>query len=168
MIALPLLVATGVALAAGGRVVPQLSVFKVTHNAAGQEALAPATTIKPGEVIEYQARYSNQGTEDVRNLQGTIPIPIGLELVPDSVSPVAATASTDGKVFAAMPLKRLEKATDGTQKWVPVPFSQYRFVRWSLPSLAGGQSATVSARARIALPVISKSPASSTQATPAR
>lgn len=131
-------------------VVPQLSEFKVTSGPDG-EKLVSADKIAPGEIIEYQVRYANTGSKPAKNLQATLPIPASLEWVPNSARPAAdVLASLDGKTFASMPLMHKVKAPDGTEKTVPISPSEYRFLRWSIPTLDAGKSVQVAARARLA------------------
>src|SRR5438874_114221 len=70
----------------------------------GKESLESAEKAKPGDVIQYAATYRNTSTAAVKNLQATVPIPQGLELIADSAKPEAAQASVDGNNFKPMPL----------------------------------------------------------------
>jgi uncharacterized repeat protein (TIGR01451 family) len=126
-----------------------LRALKVTREANGNEGLVPVSRVRPGEVVEYQVRYSNTSNRAVRNLQATLPIPAALEFVSGSASPAAPLASTDGKSYEAMPLKRKVVIADGTEKIVLVPTSEYRYLRWSVSQLGAGEKVTVSARARL-------------------
>ena len=125
-----------------------LKAFKVI-GAGEREKLVSAEKVKPKEVIEYRVRYVNTGEKTLRNLRATLPIPTSLVFLSGSSAPFGAMASLDGKSFAAMPLKRQVKLADGTMKVVMVPYSEYRFLRWSLDELAAGKSVTVKARARV-------------------
>ena len=125
-----------------------LKAFKVIRKG-DQETLVSADKVKPKEVIEYQVRYVNTGEKTLRNIRATLPIPASLVFLSGSSAPSGAMASLDGKSFAAMPLKRKVKLADGTMKVVMVPYSEYRFLRWSLDELAAGKSVTVKARARL-------------------
>jgi uncharacterized repeat protein (TIGR01451 family) len=130
-------------------VVPELTAFKVVTSAEG-EKLTSASKIAPGEVIEYQVRYANNGSKAAKNLQAILPIPDSLQFVAGSAQPAGAQASLNGKTFAAMPLKRTVKAADGTQKVVLIPTSEYRFIRWSIDNLDAGKAVKVEARAQLA------------------
>src|SRR2546423_1059682 len=77
---------------AKGQVMVDLKAFKVVPKADGQEELAPADKAKPGEVIEYQARYTNEGAKPVANLQALLPIPAHLEYLPGTAKPGQVTA----------------------------------------------------------------------------
>ncbi|RYX85269.1 hypothetical protein EON83_06650 [bacterium] len=130
-------------------VVPQLAAFKVVSAATGDK-LESAEKIAPGDIIEYQARYSNTGNRVAKNLQAILPIPSALQWVPSSALPANPQASLDGKSFASLPLKRTVKAPDGSEKVVIVPTSELRFLRWTITSLEPGQTVKVSARALLA------------------
>jgi uncharacterized repeat protein (TIGR01451 family) len=122
---------------------------KVATGKDGREVLRPADRAFPGEVVQYDALYRNTSARSVRNLAPTLPIPPGLEYVPDSAKPAPAQASVDGKAFAPFPLLRPVKQADGTVLQRPVPWSEYRALRWSMGDLDAGKSVTVSARARL-------------------
>lgn len=121
-----------------------LQAFKVV-DVNGKETLTESKTAKPGEVLEYRAIYSNVSKKIITNLAATLPVPVGMEYVALSVKPAGAQASTDGKVFSAMPLTR--KGADG--KTVPVPLTDYRALRWTVSSLTPGKPFEVSARMRV-------------------
>src|SRR5688572_28617432 len=98
---------------AAGDVVVTLKEQKVHRAPDGKEVLKVAERAIPGEVIQYDAFYKNQGKKGIRNLEPTLPIPRGLEYVPDSAQPAPAKASLDGKNFAPIPLKRQVSMPDG-------------------------------------------------------
>lgn len=118
---------------------------------AGKEKLVEAEVLKPGDVIEYRAVYTNTSKETVRDLMATLPVPEGLEYVAKSARasegvPAVQAATRDGK-YGAEPLM----VTEGGKK-VPVPLALYRVLRWQVGAMAAGRSVTVSARARVPVP----------------
>lgn len=115
----------------------------------GKVTLAPADSGKPGDLVEYSGTYRNGGRDGVEKLVATIPVPPGTTFVAGSAQPAAAKASTDGSVFAALPLMRTVRLPDGTSRQEPVPLSEYRYVRWELGTLAAGTDAVVTLRVRI-------------------
>lgn len=123
-------------------------------NVQGRETLVDATQAKPGETIEYRAIYTNTSKTPVKQLQATLPIPGGLELLPTSPAPAVFTGSIDGRTFAALPLKRSERTPDGRVVVREVPASEIRYLRWSLGTLAPRGAKTVVARARVAPPAV--------------
>lgn len=124
----------------------KLAAAKVVLEKAGKEKLGSAEQAKPGDILQYEAVYRNESKTAVKGLEATVPIPAGLELLPDSVKPAGPLASADGKDFAAMPLMG-KPAADG--KTEPLPLSAYRALRWTIPELAPGAAVTVMLRARV-------------------
>ena len=70
-----------------GDVVISLVAQKVSVGPDGKETLMVADRAFPGEVVQYDALYRNQGKSPVRELEPTLPIPAGLELIPDTAKP---------------------------------------------------------------------------------
>ncbi len=128
-----------------------LTAQKVTKDSEGKEHLKPADRALPGEVVQYDALYKNTSSTGVKNLAPTLPIPPGLEFLPDTVSPMPAFASVDGRTFAPFPLTRKITRPDGTMEEQAVPASEYRALRWTVGDLEAGQAILVSARARLAM-----------------
>ena len=141
---------SALAQAAKNDVVVTLKAQKVLRAADGSETLQAAERAMPGEVIQYDAVYKNQSKSGVRNLVPTLPIPRGLEYIPDSAKPAPAKASVDGKVFEPLPLKRKVTLPSGETVEQPVPPSEIRALRWEIGDLDAGAAAQISARARLA------------------
>ncbi len=115
----------------------------------GKESLVPADKVKPGDVVEYQARYLNKGAAPVTNLVVTLPIPKGLELLAKGDLPTAALASIDGVKFEALPLKRMVRRADGTEVAQAIPLNEYRALRWQVAQLPAGKFSVFTARAKV-------------------
>jgi hypothetical protein len=139
-----------------GPVVVALTAQKVCTSADGQEKLQPAERAFPGDIVQYDASYRNVSGDGVRDLQPTLPIPRGLEFLPESTKPAPALASLDGRTFAAYPLKRLITLPDGRQEEQLVPWSEYRALRWTVGDLPAGQTVTVTVRARLSQSLTAK------------
>ncbi|OYZ79242.1 MAG: hypothetical protein B7Y03_13090, partial [Polaromonas sp. 24-62-144] len=92
----------------------------------GKPVLKPAAQSKPGDIIEYSSTYKNSGASAADKLQATLPVPAGTTLIAGSAEPAQALASTDGVVFAAMPLMRSVRQPDGSQRSEAVPLADYR------------------------------------------
>jgi hypothetical protein len=114
----------------------------------GKEQLVPATSAKPGEVIEEVATYSNRSKKTFK-VDATLPVPQYTELVIDSTRPTNVKASVDGKVFAPLPLTRKVKQPNGVEVQQLVPVSEYRFLRWTGVDLGPEKSFAVSARFKL-------------------
>lgn len=146
IVALPL-----TAIAAGGPdIVAGLVALKVSRNAAGVEAFAAATHTNPGETLEYRATYKNVSRNSARGVVATLPIPSnGIELSSIDAKLPPTSASLDGVQYAAYPLVRTVKRSDGSSETVRVPLAEYRSLRWTLGDMAAGTERTVTARMQI-------------------
>lgn len=116
-----------------------LHAYKVIRNDAGAEELVGADVAEPGDVIEYQATYSNASSVVLKAVAPEIPVPAGLTYVPGSDQPKAAQGSLDGSHFSALPIKDSEGK--------PLPESRMRSIRWSTNDLPPSESVTVRLRA---------------------
>lgn len=119
-----------------------------------KERLQPLQQIRPGDVIEYEARYVNATPKAAQGVQLTLPVPAGgIRYLPahDSATPVQ-TASLDGVKFEPVPLRRAVHRSDGRRVMEDVPLTEYRFLRWNLGDLPAGAQRTV--RARMQLPPV--------------
>jgi uncharacterized repeat protein (TIGR01451 family) len=114
----------------------------------GRESLVDAQAARPGDVIEYMATYRNAGKDRVSGLQATLPIPRETELIPGTVRPAGAKASVDGRTFADMPLRRTV-VRNGRNVEEPVPYRDYRALRWFAGVLGSGAAVTYTARVRV-------------------
>lgn len=134
---------------AQGSVTVDLKAHRVAQDARGQETLAPADQAKPGETVEYVATYRNRDAAPAAQVTATLPVPAGMEYLPKSAKPAAVMASLDGQKFAPVPLMRKVRAADGREIEREVPASEYRYLRWSLGTLAGKSERAVRARMRV-------------------
>ena len=75
------------ALAPNEVVAIKLEQFKVVKDASGQESLADAKTVKPGDIVEYRATYTNRDGRPVKGLLATLPIPVGMNYLPKTAKP---------------------------------------------------------------------------------
>lgn len=158
--------ANGADAASEGPVQVKLTQTRVELDSAGKEKLVEVGAVKPGDVIEYRAVYTNTSKAAVRDLTATLPISDGLEYVARSARgsdglPAAQVVTRDGQ-SGAEPLM----VTQGGKK-VEVPASQYRVLRWRVASMPAGDSVTVSARARVAA-TLPAAPGVVTDAAPRR
>ncbi len=131
------------------RLTSELKVSNVVKQADGSEALAPAQTVKPGDLLQYSSTYTNPTSRAVSRLVTNLPIPAGTEWVATGTVPSAVSASLDGKVFAPVPLMRKSRRADGQWVDVPVPLAEYRALRWPEQQLAAGASFKTTTRVRV-------------------
>lgn len=123
-----------------------LTQAKVVRDAQGKEQLVAAESVKPGDVLEYTATYTNHTGKSVSGLVANLPIPEGLEYLPKTAKPGATLvkAATKDGAYAAEPLARV---VDG--KTEPVPYNEYRSLRWTLGQLPANGVIAVTARAKV-------------------
>ena len=121
----------------------QLKAFKKVVDSKGNAQFKAADSIKPQDVIEYRATYTNNTTGNIKSLKATLPIPADTQYLGASL-PSGALGSTDGVNFATMPLK---KKVDG--KLVNIPLKEYRALQWQIAELPAKKSVTVSAQAKV-------------------
>ena len=134
----------------------RLQAFQVVAQDKGGEKLVPATEAHPGDTIEYQVTYQNNGKTAAKAVAATLPVPEGTMVYLDgSAAPKAVQASLDGKQFSPLPLTR-EVMRNGRRTVEPVPPAEYRFLRWELGDLPPGKAATVTSRMRIGAPPLPK------------
>jgi uncharacterized repeat protein (TIGR01451 family) len=138
-LALFLLLALSVIIAQGGEVKVDTKIFLVNQitDADGtvKEDLKPATTARPGQVVEYRlvARNETDTTLPAGTVSITGPVPNGTTFVPDSATStderISTEYSADGQNFsdAASPIL----AGEGDNRAVVDPAS-YKAVRWTL------------------------------------
>lgn len=112
-----------------------------------RETREPLKTLSPGDLIEYEATYFNRSAQAMRDVSMTVPVPAGgLAYIAAQKAPLASSASTDGKVFAALPLTRDAVAAGGKHITQPVPLADYRVLRWNLGDLPAGASRSTRVR----------------------
>lgn len=124
-----------------------LTQMKIVTGPDGREKQVDAASVRPGDVIEYQATYTNNGKQPVKGLLAGLPVPEGLEYLPNSAKPggsIVKAALKHGD-YAAEPLVR--KGPSGKPE--SVPYNEYRVLRWEIGQLKAGASVTVSARAKV-------------------
>lgn len=128
----------------------RLTAQRVLAKPDGQELLQPADRAFPGDIVQYDAVYQNRGPRAISNLQPTLPIPAGMEYLPDSAKPAPAQASLDGRRFEPIPLKRRVTLASGEVREEEIPPSDYRALRWSAGDLSAAGKTTIVVRARVA------------------
>lgn len=134
---------------ARAEVIAELSAQRIAADG-GKETRTEAREVKPGEMLEYRARYRNTGKLAVRKVQAVLPIPANAFIyVAASARPANVFASVDGKQFNAVPLMRAVTLPDGKRELRPVPLAEYRYLRWDLGDLQPGAEIVVSARMRM-------------------
>ena len=124
-----------------------LTAHRITTDASGKETATEAKSVTAGDLVEYRATYTNRGAGRIEGLVATLPIPAGLEYQAHSAMPAGALAASGDGVFAAEPLLRKTTDAAGREKTEPVPYADYRALRWEVAVLEPGTSVSVAARA---------------------
>lgn len=127
-----------------------LTAQKVLKDARGKEVFSGAEKAKPGDVLEYRARYANASKTSLNSVMATLPVPKGMEYLDRSANPAVVTATVDGVKFEAVPLKRKIKDKTGKEVTQLVPVNEYKALRWALGDIQAGKERVVSARVSIA------------------
>jgi uncharacterized repeat protein (TIGR01451 family) len=123
-----------------------LSAARVVFGEHGAAQLVTTEAVRPGDVVEYRATYTNQGKDAVHGLTATLPIPVDTNYLGLTATPAAVEASTDGVHFAPIPLMRKVTGKDGRERWEPVPAAEYRALRWQIPELKANANQSIAAR----------------------
>jgi uncharacterized repeat protein (TIGR01451 family) len=144
--ALGIFLLLGASAAAAGEVAVTLSAARVVVGEHGAEQLITTEAVRPGDVVEYRATYTNQGAGTVRGLTATLPIPVDTNYLGLTATPAGVEASTDGVHFAPIPLMRKVTSKDGHERWEPVPAAEYRALRWQIAELAAKANQSIAAR----------------------
>ncbi|MDV6375748.1 hypothetical protein [Deinococcus arenicola] len=110
--------------------------------------------VSPGNLLQLQQRVENVSRMPVKQLKLDMAVPAATTFTGQQcdVPDVKALFSIDGKAFAAEPLKKFVTITENGQdikKEVTVSPSEYTNVRWQMPDLKGGATATCSLRATV-------------------
>lgn len=146
------------ATAAAGRAEVRLQAWQVqtvVEQASVKERLQPLPSqIRPGDVVEYEARYVNGTGKPAADVQITLPVPAGgLQIQLNAFGDTPPQfASLDGKRYEPLPLKREVRLADGRRATIDVPAAEYRYLRWYLGTLPAGAERAV--RARMQLPAL--------------
>jgi uncharacterized repeat protein (TIGR01451 family) len=138
----------GFAGAAQAQVTSSMQVEKVV-TIDSKTVLQPATTSKPGDILEYRVTYANLGESAAQGFTADLPIPVGTTYITASAEPTGAQASVDGAHFAPMPLMQTVKQADGSERKLAVPLAEYRVLRWTLSTLPAGKQKQLHARVRV-------------------
>lgn len=124
-----------------------MKAYVVKYDARGKEVMTTARQAEPGQTIQYQLVYANNGRSPLNSLAVTGPIPPNTSYIPNSSNTRARsnfTVSIDGaRTFEREPVKRQKRMPDGRMATVVIPPSQYTHVRWNVadPLTAGGKQA---------------------------
>jgi uncharacterized repeat protein (TIGR01451 family) len=108
--------------------------------------LVPAARVVPGSEVVYEIAYSNDGTQNATGVTINNPVPKGLELVGEGVTP-ATSVSVDGGVTYGKLADLFVLDAKGEPR--PARTADVTNLRWDLAQLAPGAKGKVTFRARV-------------------
>jgi uncharacterized repeat protein (TIGR01451 family) len=126
----------------------------VENTSAGRKTrMVPTQSASPGDVLEYELTYGNQGDEAAFNAVIEDPIPKGTTFIANSAAGDNSeiTFSSDGgKTFAqAVKLTYEVRLPNGTvERRVATP-AEYTHIRWTAKQVPAGGGGKVSFRVRV-------------------
>lgn len=119
---------------AKGPVSGQIQAFIVSVGSDGTENITEAKVTEPGQIMEFQIVFTNNGASDVSGIQVVDPIPENTLYIGDShradVTAAFQVSIDGGTTFEPEPVIRIETLSDGTSKEVVVSPDKYTHVRW--------------------------------------
>jgi len=133
------------------RVVIAIQQFKEVADGKNTK-LVPVTAANPGDIVEYQLAYKNEGDEPATNAVIEDPIPKGTTYLANTASGDAEiTFSSDkGQTFAP-PVRltyEVKLPSGAVEKRTATP-AEYTNVRWTVKQVAAGTGGKVVFRVRV-------------------
>ena len=113
-------------------------IMKILKNSAGRDIAVPANNIAPGDVIEYHTTYTSNSAQPISNLNATVTVPNGVQLVSLN-SPLSTMGDIGGNNYQ----------TIGQMGNDVVIQQNYSGLRWNLVNLANNAPQTVVIRAKV-------------------
>jgi len=128
---------------AKGNVTGDIQAFLVTVDEDGKETMALVKETEPGQVMEFQIVFTNEGDSDVTGIKVVDPVPEFTTFIGSShgadVSADFEVSIDGGATFEREPVVRVQTLSDGSTSEVVIPASEYTHVRWvALEALASG------------------------------
>lgn len=131
-------------------------VTKTTKDGKTTEALTDASKVGvlPGMTLELAQTFENVSTRDLNGLKLNMPVDkaVAFQTATCTVAGVTTLYSADGKTFGPAPLMKTVTVTENgkqVQKQVEVKPSEYRAVRWEIPTLKAGVTGRCAIRATV-------------------
>jgi uncharacterized repeat protein (TIGR01451 family) len=133
------------------RVVIAIQQFKEVADGKGVK-LVPATAANPGDIVEYQLAYRNEGDEPATNAVIEDPIPKGTTYLANSAGGDAEITFSNDKGQTFAPPVRLtyevKLPSGAVEKRTATP-AEYTNVRWTVKQVPAGAGGKVSFRVRV-------------------
>lgn len=119
----------------------QMDAYVVSVDNKGIEQIAPTTSVKPGQIIEYRIVHTNTFDDSISGVTVVGPVPEGLELVPEhnssdvpAIFEVRGEFDPDnaGEEWSTLPATRVVVSADGSRKIEEAKPEHFTAVRWRL------------------------------------
>jgi uncharacterized repeat protein (TIGR01451 family) len=162
---IPRAIVTGMALsmmalpAAAEALSSSFSFLVVETNDDGQQELVERTSVRPGEIIQYQLRHENTSADAMAGIVIAAPVPEGVSLtLGGETASIAAVFEVqaeldpeqEGLEWSTLPAMRLVANADGTLDKEPLPETEIASVRWTFSEpLKAGETALNTYRVRV-------------------
>ena len=133
-------------------VTSELKIFRVDNNQDGERLIA-IDEIEAGDTVEYQLTYKNNMEEAITNLKPELPVPNGMQMVPQTAKPslVGAALQSQGTI-QSLPIRTQYQLPNGETVTRDVSPDQFKRVQWMVNRLAEGESVTLSVRMLVTNP----------------
>jgi len=119
---------------AKGQVTGDIQAFLVSVSEDGKETMSLVNETEPGQIMEFQIVFTNEGDADVTGIQVVDPVPEFTTFIGSShgadVSADFEVSIDEGTTFEREPVVRIQTLADGSTKEVVIPASEYTHVRW--------------------------------------
>lgn len=135
------------------------SFLVVETNAEGQQEFVERSSVRPGEIIQYQLSHENTSADAMAGIVIAAPVPEGVSLtLGEETASIAAVFEVqaeldpeqEGLEWSTLPAMRLVASADGTLHEEPLPETEIASVRWTFSEpLKAGETALNTYRVRV-------------------
>lgn len=138
--------------AQNNELVSDLKAFKVLL-VDGEEELIEATSVKPGDIIEYQLTYTNQTGGGITNLRPVLPIPQGMMFIEETANPsIHAVSISEDQLFRKPPLFKEVTLPNGSKSQIKISAKEYRYLQWLQEEMDSNEQVMFTARLKVITP----------------
>ena len=127
-----------------------------TENGKPVEVVIPSPqAVMPGDILREEVTLKNLSGKALNNVQVSVPVPRGTEFTGNASLNRSRWnllySADNGKTFSETPTHTVTVTENGrqVQKQVEVKPSEYRAVRWEIPTLKAGASGRCAVRATV-------------------
>lgn len=114
------------------------------------EALSAASSITPGDSIEYRLYYRNDNDTPIRNLKPQLPVPSGLSYLSGSENrKLTGVSLTNEPQFQPLPAFKAITDENGKQVRAKAMPEDYRVLQWTVAQLNPGEEIVLTVRMKV-------------------